>query len=175
MTTEPIVSTEVILNAFTEGKENADFHLACADNLTTSSQNTLTLLAAGGYGALGYAAHLFEGGAGNFAIACGVSAGAVHLLVVAALIVAKCLRARDYNATHNEAQHLLGDGQAWAQIVRGEIENLAERIAENRAANAAIGRWLNRLWLAALFVPITFLVGWAVAAWVAAQVPGAMG
>lgn len=159
MTTDP----EVILNAYAEGKANAAFHDACGDNLTAAANHTLTWLSTAGFGAVAYAAHLFEVGARGPA-PWAVLAGAVHLLVVSAGIIWKCLSSRPAYPPSNEAKNLVHPGFSWVQIVETEIGLLADRVSRIRARNELTGRWLNRLRYAALAAPLTFALAWGLAA-----------
>ena len=79
-----------------------EFHIASADILARESNNAVNLIGAAGLGALGFTANLLEKNAANETW---VAAGCVsaYLLIIAMLLISRCLQAADIFPANNEA------------------------------------------------------------------------
>ncbi len=149
------------LKAYEHGLKNAEFHLACGDSLTAASNFSLSLFSGAALGALGYTAHLVESHAETPLIVATLAV-ALHLLVVSTLLVLKCLWADDAHPAHAEPKALLpqpgGPVFTWEEQIRYEIEHLTYRIQANRYRNEQVAKWLNRLRIAGVLAPVTFIL-----------------
>lgn len=154
-----------VLQAYEQGLKNAEFHIANADSLQKEANSSLTVILAAGLGALGYSARLIEQNAPLELIGA-VGAVSVHLLMVAGLLVRRCLSAGDIMPPANEPSNLAHQNFTWEEVITVEIPNLDVRISFNQARNKIVGRWLNGLRYAAFSSPLTFLLVWAVGRWV---------
>lgn len=158
---DPDLDPDVILNAYAEGKANTAFHLDCADRITDQAHRYVTLCFTGGAAAIGYTVHLFDHSAGP--PAWGVLFAGIHLFLIGAWLVTTCMRPGEYWPPVNEGINFLMPHLRWHEILRGEIENIAERTIDLRTKNNTRATTLHRLATAALCCPATFAAAWWVA------------
>ncbi len=157
-----------------EAKACADFQIACRDVVLKEANTTVAGLFASGVGGLAYAVSLSDKPAMVWA-AWGVAAGSAYLFMLALLMVVFCLRTQNVWPPANDpgllldAEELKG-GKPGANISdrvealrRANLRSKQRSIDNNRAINASVARWLDRLRLAAVLVPLVFT---AVAVWV---------
>jgi hypothetical protein len=147
-----------------EAKENAAFHIACAETLMREANTFLNLLLAGAGGALALMVTLAEKLAPTWQIF-GTAATSAYLFLLAGLLLLKCLRVRPIYPPANEPKNLMQDGFSLEQIRRAEMKARQTCIDINRIRNDAVGLWLNRCRGMTAATPLIFL---AVAAAVAA-------
>lgn len=145
-----------------EARNNAEFHIACAETLMRESNTLLTLLLGGAGGALALLAALNEKAASLW-LQIGVGFASAYLFGVAALLVWKCLYVRPIYPSANEPKNLLMDGFDLVAIRKVELRNKQACIEHNRDRNDSVGKWLNICRGCAALTPLAFSVAAVVA------------
>lgn len=117
---------------------------------------TLTIFLAGIGGSLAYAVRVVTE---RDAVACGAMALGIYLIVLAVLLVVKCINLTGAPTLSNEPDNLCVPDASLEQLEVGELANLQSRIDRMKDRNRVRARWLNRLRLFALASPIAFALG----------------
>lgn len=147
-----------------QAKAGAAFQIACADALERQGSALLTLLLAGGGGALAYAVNLSEKKAALWQQV-GMTGAALWLFALAAVLLIRGLWSRELYGPANDPANLMSAyDMALAEAVKYELENRQTCIERNRRRNDAVGFWLNICRCGAALTPLVF----ALSAWVAA-------
>ena len=139
-----------------EAKENAGFHIACAETLMREANMFLNLLLAGAGGGLALTITLAEKLAPAWqTVATGATSG--YLFLLAGLLLMKCLRVRPIYPPANEPKNLMQEGFSIEQIRKAEMKARQVCIDANRDRNDEVGFWLNTCRGMAAATPIIFL------------------
>ncbi|WP_128000384.1 hypothetical protein [Piscinibacter defluvii] len=140
--------------ALEEGHKNLKGRIDSQAAVASQAATTLALLLAGIGGSLAYAVRIFEPDASP--IGRGAAALCLYLILLAAVLIFRCINTTASPALHNEPKNLLMPGASLDQIQAGELLNLQRRIEEQTALVAARARWLNGVRLLALLSPAVF-------------------
>lgn len=144
-----------------QAQESMRARFATADLIAKEAQTTLTVLLAGIGGSAAYGAKVFNAGpAGPLEIASAWACG--YLIVVAAVLVFKCMMFRSYPAPFQDPANLMHPDRSLDEIREAELEKIGERITEAAKLNRERAALLNRIRLAAVASPLVFA---AIAAW----------
>lgn len=151
------------------GIENLRGRLATGDFLTVQASTLLSLLLVGIGGGLAYAVKLAETAA-TTPFVWGMVASTLWLCLVAAILMAKCIKTRDTPALFNEPLNLCPPGTTLSlpEVRRHELENISARIKQATERNAGVAAWLDKCRNAAIVTPLVFGLAAAIAAVVAA-------
>ncbi|AOI94830.1 hypothetical protein [Burkholderia sp. LA-2-3-30-S1-D2] len=133
--------------------ENLQFHIQCAEQIKKEATTTLTVILAGVGGASAYTVKLFDAHVAHWLMAAAL-AFALGLLVVAAILVLRCLHIDNIQAPANEPKNLYLPKYS-LQIVREvELENVQLRIKAAQDRNGAAADRLERVRVYAVLVPV---------------------
>jgi hypothetical protein len=149
--------------AFECGYGNLKARIESGAVLVSQAATTLTLLLAGVGGALAYAIRILEPGASP--AAWGAAVVCAWLAILAAVLVARVINARNVPVLYNSPQNLLIPGAGIDQLQAGELQNLQARIDGQAAVNLLRADWLNRVRGGATLTPAVFAVAACVASW----------
>lgn len=145
--------------------ENLKHLLASGDMLLGQANTLLSLLLAGIGGALAYAMRLAEPVPASPA-AWGAAAVATWLMVVAVVLIYRCIATRLTQVPYNEPRNMYKPAlNLSADEIRGfEMEGVQIRIDSTRARNSVVAFWLDACRYAAAATPMVFaLTIWVVA------------
>lgn len=140
-----------------QAQDSLRSRFATAELIAKETQTTLTVLLAGVGGSAAYGAKIFDkGAAGAVEIAAAVTCA--YLVVLAVLLVVKCMRFQSYPALAQEPQNLMQPQYSLDELRAGELENIGERIKDAARINDARAELLNRFRIAAAITPLLFAV-----------------
>lgn len=139
-----------------EAKENAAFHITCAETLMREANTFLNLLLAGAGGALALMVTLAEKLAPTWQTF-GTAAISVYLFLLVGLLLLKCLRVRPIYPPANEPKNLMQEDFSIEQIRKAEMKARQFCIDANRHRNDEVGLWLNRCRGMTAATPLIFL------------------
>ncbi|GGX11116.1 hypothetical protein GCM10007242_16460 [Pigmentiphaga litoralis] len=123
-----------------------------AEALAKECMTTLTVLLAGGTGALAFAANSLQTAVSWYGV--GAAAFSVYLFAVATVLVWKPMRISELPALYNEPKHLYQPDFQLQQLREIELNNMQARIDAAVARNLSVGTLLNRIRLAAIASPL---------------------
>jgi Na+-transporting methylmalonyl-CoA/oxaloacetate decarboxylase gamma subunit len=143
------------------GLENLRYSLKIADVLAKEAQTTLTVVLAACGAALGWAA---KDGIPYTITALGMAVVSIYLMLVAAVIVLRCLKIAAIWPPTNDPENYFFEGyktHSLLDLKRGSIRVTQRSVDLNRQRNAHVADWIDRTRLAIVATPIVF----AVASW----------
>jgi len=138
--------------------ENIRFHLRNADNLAKEAAATLTICLAGIGGAMAHAIKGLESAQLQPA-AMASALLAVYLVVLAMLLIFKCMKIAPIPAPTNEPKNLYQPEYELQALREVELDNLQRRIEAVVERNDATTGWLNRVRVLAAFSPVVWVLG----------------
>jgi hypothetical protein len=128
--------------AETAGYENLKARIASGEAIHAQAAATLVLVLAGMVGAMAFAVKVFEPNPAPTVVAAAVAC--VWLMLIASLLVLKCINTDKAPMLYNEPANLLIEGHTLADVRVGELLNLQERIEQQTRRNRERAAWLNR-------------------------------
>jgi hypothetical protein len=140
------------------GIANLHEHIKSLELLKEGSVKTLTILNAAGAATLAYVMKSLDEGHYN-ATFCGAVIMLFYLFALSGKLVTRCLVIGEVPTASNEPQNLTYKDQPYANALREEIANMANRIKELIERNDQIAIDLNGIRFAALWSPMLFLLG----------------
>jgi len=138
--------------------ENLKFRLQTCEALAKDAGTTLTILLAGLGGTLAYAMKGAEASATS-ALTVGAGVMAFWLMIVAAVLIVKCIMTAPIWPPTNEPKNLYQKNYALDDLREVELENVQQRIEQTAERNINTAMWLDRVRLMAVASPLIFLAG----------------
>lgn len=157
---------EALTLAERDGRENLRERLATGDVLMSHANGLLNLLLAGIGGALAIGRTVFDAAPAE-AHVWGAAAVALYWMLVAGVLLSRCIMTRETQMLHNEPNNLYRPEVGWTylQLRRAELRLLQDRINITKRRNAPVAWWLDACRMAAVAAPLVFaIVALAVAA-----------
>lgn len=150
---------EALALAERDGRENLRERLATGEVLLTHANGLLNLLLAGIGGALAIGRTVFDA-APAAAHVWGAAAVALYWMLVAAVLLSRCIMTRETQMLHNEPNGLYRPEVGWSylQLRRAELRLLQERIDRTKRRNAPVAWWLDTCRMAAVAAPLVFAI-----------------
>jgi hypothetical protein len=142
--------------------DNLRFRIQDAENIAKESNTTLTVLLAALGGGIAYCAKLLEADADQEVVA-GVVVALAYVAGLCGVLVVKCMKIMAMPVPTNEPRNLLQKGFSLNAVREVELQNVQARIDEAVARNDVTSAWLNRVRLLAVFTPLVFAIGMALA------------
>jgi len=136
------------------GYENLKERIESGNAIAAQAATTLTLVLAGMGGALAYAVRVFEPSPPPTVVAS--AALCVWLMLIAALLVLKCINLAEAPMLYNQPNRLLLPGHTLADVRAGELVGLQERIWQQIDRNNGRSAWLNACRNLAICSPVVF-------------------
>lgn len=149
-----------------DGRENLRERLATGDVLLQQANGLLNLLLTGIGGALALGRTVFDDGQAP-AHVWGAAAVALYWMLVAGVLLGRCIMTRDTQMLHNEPDGLYRPELGWdiLKLRRAELRLLQARIDRTKQRNGPVAWWLDTCRGAAVAAPLVFaIVALAVAA-----------
>ncbi|HDR9796675.1 TPA: hypothetical protein QDC59_000207 [Burkholderia cenocepacia] len=136
-----------------QAAENLQFHIQCAEHIKKEANTTLTVILAGVGGASAYVVKLFDTHAAHWLMAAALTFN-VCLLLLAALLILRCLNLDNIQAPANEPKNLYLPNYSLQLVREVELENMQLRIKLAQSRNGEAADRLERIRLYALLVPV---------------------
>lgn len=148
---------EALAMAERDGRENLRERLATGDVLLAHANGLLNLLLAGIGGALAIGRTVFDAGPAA-AHVWGAAAVALYWMLVAAVLLSRCIVTRETQMLHNEPNNLYRPEVGWTylQLRRAELRLLQDRINLTKLRNGPVAWWLDACRMAAVGAPLVF-------------------
>ena len=140
-----------------QAAENLKFRLQVREELAKDANNLLTILLAA-IGAI--VAFAIESSSEEqiTPLLMGAIAMTVWLMLVATILVLKCIMTSTLIPPGNEPRNLLLDGYTLGQIKKFELENVQNSIDQTASRNRNIAYWLDKARLSAVASPLIFIL-----------------
>lgn len=139
-----------------QAAENLKFRLQICETLAKDANNLLTILIAAIGTVVAYA--IKNAGEGSInSLLIGAIAMAAWLMIVAVVLVLKCIMTSDLFPPGNEPSNLMLENYTLEQIKNFELENVEKSIIHTKNRNQKTAYWLDKARLAAIASPLIFI------------------
>lgn len=139
------------------GLENLKFRLQNSETLAKDASTTLTMLIAGIGGTLAYVVKGLEAPQIT-AITYGLAALSLWLMIVATLLIVKCILTTSLETPTNEPKNLYQKDYDIELLRVVELDNIQLRIDRTTIRNAKVANWLDNCRIALVLSPVVFVV-----------------
>lgn len=148
---------EALALAERDGRENLRERLATGDVLLAHANSLLNMLLAGIGGALAIGRTVFDAEPAA-AHVWGAAAVSLYWMLVAAVLLSRCIMTRETQMLHNEPDNLYRPEVGWTylQLRRAELRLLQSRINITKLRNGSVAWWLDACRMAAVGAPLVF-------------------
>lgn len=145
-----------------QAKDNLLFRLNNLENLIKDANSVLLLLLAGIGASMAYGYKFYISTSYEEWLLISVLAVGIYLLVLANILISKCLKIDEIQPPSNEPDNLYQKEFDILLLREIELKNIQERIDKATARNTITAIWLNRVKVAAASTPAVFIISWVV-------------
>ena len=137
--------------------ENIRAHIKSAEDIKRESNTALTIIIAGGSGALAFVANALHAPI-NIHVTVAMAVLSIYLFALCAILVIRCLRVGSFPSPTNEPKNLYQKQYRLSRLREAELKNIQRRIEDAAQINDVRSLWLNRIWVAATLSPMVFCI-----------------
>jgi len=142
-----------------QAAENLKFRLQICETLAKDANTLLTVLITAIGAVVAYAIKNAENN-GDSTLLTGAVAMAAWLMIVAFILVFKCIMTSELMPIGNEPKKLNLENYTLDQIKGFELENVQNSITHTAKRNQKTAYWLDKARLATLSSPLVFILAW---------------